>query len=106
MKKFIIVSAVLLGGLIYFTAANAMEGPSELVSYNNAGVSDDYEFIGNFYFCKLSGNSCYTYSRKVYQKGRNYYVLQQDQYYRLFPCNENGYNYYYADKDGKWYTNI
>lgn len=80
------------------------EGYEHVYGYYEQVNDDGYDFIGEYSFCTLK--TCSTAWYKVYQKDKNYYVFDNRQYYRLMPCNENSYNYYYSRQGIKWYVKL
>lgn len=108
MKKiiFTLFSILILVGTSSFSASFAQDNMNPVeTSY----VSGDYSYVGTFTFHRLDGsprkldvyeasNACGMYYVKVPNRSNNYY--------KLFSCNESGYNYYFSDQGDKWYVRI
>lgn len=103
---------LILAVLAFCAICNNTENTSYAISESYENVSEydiqvndnGYDFIGEYSFCTLAICSRRWY--KVYQKDKNYYVLENNTYYRLMPCNEEGYNYYYSVQGTKWYVKL
>lgn len=104
MKKTILILSVLAASLCCLTTVNANHFVSASTTNECVEVGDEYEFIGEYSFCTL--NSCSSVYWDVYQKGTSYYVKRSSRYYRLMPCDEEGYNYYHAYQGKKWYVKL
>ncbi len=104
MKKSITILALLFVGVLTITTVHAKENNSEASNSVCLQVNDDYQFVGEYSFCTL--DQCNTSYFKVYQKGSSYYVYRDSTYYRLMPCNESGYNHYYAYGGIKYYVKL
>ena len=104
MKKCLIILGCFILSAFSLSAVHAMNNNSEIAHHITMESNDESEFLGEWKFCE--GTKCYLRKLPVYQKGRNLYVYSGYQYYRLIPCDKDGYNYYFSNQDGTWYTKI
>lgn len=101
MKKIIFLLVAVLG---IAAPMSMVASPSEMNVTETMVVCDDYEFVGEYSFCSLK--QCYSWYAKVYIKGGVFYVMKNNVKYRLMPCSEGEYNYYFSFQGDKYYVKL
>lgn len=108
MKKILFAIVVCFG--LATLMSSLVEGNNAFASNSvNVSVSMDnnYNFVGTFRFCFNGDGS--TYNWDVYEASNAcglYYAKKDGQYYKLFSCDKDGYNYYLSYGGAKYYVKI
>ncbi|MBE6193794.1 MAG: hypothetical protein E7139_07640 [Rikenellaceae bacterium] len=104
MKKCLILGCFVLSALS-ISAVHAMDNSIEVANHITIESDESYEYLGDWKFYPNTKSS-YPTNFSVYQKGDYLYAKLGGKYFRLFPCNKDGFNYYFSSNGRCWYAII